>query len=319
MATITDVSLLANVSKATVSRVMSGSRGVKPESREAVLRAAEELNYRPNAAAQTLANQRSDYIGVVLSTTDAGQVSTYLPLLAKSLKQKGKHMLVQFAESEHEYSTAISELNQRHCDAIIAIGGQLPAKLDHNVIAIDTIADGEQRSVRYDYRFACESACRFLASKGHSSVAIVVDDDGYASHQVLDGYKAALENMAMPINRMLMVNAKESGEQAIMQLLNSYSPFTALIVMRDSQAATAMKLLKDFNLSTPQEVSIISLEDSSLASQLTPQLTCIRYPSDKMVEAAMSELEESLAGRPSIDKPLVSGMLVSRESVVNRG
>jgi DNA-binding LacI/PurR family transcriptional regulator len=318
MVTITDVSRLAKVSKATVSRVMSGSRGVKPESREAVLKAAEALNYRPNAAAQTLANQRSDYIGVVLSTTDAGQVSTYLPLLARALKQKNKHMLVQFAETPSEYSQVIEELNQRHCDIIIAIGGTLPVSADENVIAIDTSSQGEHRSIGYDYQFACESACRFLTSQGHTSIGIVVDDDGVASRLVLEGYKTALQNMAIPINRQLMVNASESSEQAIMTLLNSYSPFTALIVMRDSQAATAMKLLKDFNLATPQEVSIMSLEDSTLAGQLTPPLTCISYPSEKLVEAAMQELEACLAGFPSREKPLIAGHLVTRESVVKR-
>ncbi|MDG3086043.1 LacI family DNA-binding transcriptional regulator [Vibrio hannami] len=318
MVTITDVSRLANVSKATVSRVMSGSRGVKEASREAVLKAAEELNYRPNAAAQNLANQRTDYIGVILSTTDAGQVSTYLPLLSKALRSKGKHMLVNFADTPAEYQRVVEELNSGHCDAIIALGGQVPSSSKENVIAIDSKASSEMRNIGYDYRFASESACRFLFSKGHTSVAIVLDDDNYASQQVLEGYKTSLQNMAMPVNRQLIVNAGESTEQAMMTLLNSYSPFTAIIVMRDSQAAVAMKLLKDFNLSTPQEVSIMSLEDSSLAAQLTPPLTCISYPSEKLVEAAMKELDDYLCGRPGKDNSLVPGNLVTRESVVNR-
>ncbi|MBY6198296.1 LacI family DNA-binding transcriptional regulator [Vibrio hangzhouensis] len=317
MATITDVSLLANVSKATVSRVMSGSRGVKPESREAVLRAAEELNYRPNAAAQTLANQRSDYIGVILSSTDAGQVSTYLPLLAKSLKAKGKHMLVQFAETPEEQIRMVEELNQRHCDAIISLGGTIEALKNDNIIAIDGLASAEH-AIGYDYKFAAESACRFLSSKGHTSIAIVVDDESYASNQVLEGYKTSLQNSAMPVNRQLIVTANGNSEQAIMSLLNSYHPFTALVVMRDSQAAVAMNLFRDFNLATPQEVSIVSLEDSQLASQLNPPLTCISYPSQQIVDFAMEQLDAILDDRPTNQKPLITGRLVTRESVMNR-
>ncbi|MFH0263674.1 LacI family DNA-binding transcriptional regulator [Vibrio barjaei] len=317
MATITDVSLLANVSKATVSRVMSGSRGVKPESREAVLRAAEELNYRPNAAAQTLANQRSDYIGVILSSTDAGQVSTYLPLLAKSLKAKGKHMLVQFAETPAEQVRIVEDLNQRHCDAIISLGGTVEELKNDNIIAIDSLADASQ-SIGYDYKFASESACRFLSSKGHSSIAIVVDDESYASNQVIEGYKTSLQNSAMPVNRQLIVTANGNSEQAIMSLLNSYHPFTALVVMRDSQAAVAMNLFRDFNLATPQEVSIVSLEDSQLASQLNPPLTCISYPSQQIVDFAMEQLDAILDDKPMTPKPLITGRLVTRDSVTNR-
>lgn len=317
MATITDVSLLANVSKATVSRVMSGSRGVKPESREAVLRAAEELNYRPNAAAQTLANQRSDYIGVILSSSDAGQVSTYLPLLAKSLKAKGKHMLVQFAETADEQVRMVEELNQRHCDAIISLGGSIQSLANDNVIAIDSLANAEH-AIGYDFKFAAESACRFLSSKGHASIAIVVDDESYASTQVLEGYKTSLQNSAMPVNRQLIVTANGNNEQAIMSLLNSYHPFTALVVMRDSQAAVAMNLFRDFNLATPQEVSIVSLEDSQLASQLNPPLTCISYPSQQIVDMAMEKLDAILEDKPMSNQPLITGRLVTRESVINR-
>lgn len=317
MVTITDVSLLANVSKATVSRVMSGSRGVKAESREAVLRAAEELNYRPNAAAQNLANQSSDYIGIILSSTDAGQVSTYLPLLAKALKQKAKHMLVHFADTEQECVRLIDELNGRHCEAIIVLGGTLPNSVDDSVIAIDTRVNAHHRAIGYDYQFACESACRYLSSKGHSSIAVVMDDRGVASEAVLDGYKTSMQNMAIPINRQLIVQAHGDAEQAMLSLLNCYHPFTALIVMRDSQAAIAMKLLKDFNLAVPEEVSIVSLEDSSLASQLAPTLTCISYPSEKLVESAIDQLEEILTGKAASEQSLITGKLVTRESVVN--
>ncbi|GAM62589.1 catabolite control protein A [Vibrio ishigakensis] len=318
MATITDVSLLANVSKATVSRVMSGSRGVKPESRDAVLRAAEQLNYRPNAAAQTLANKRSDYIGVILSSTDAGQVSTYLPLLAKALKSRGKHMLVQFAETTQEHQRLVDELSQRHCDAIISVGGSFASESDSRVIAVDSIAEDAESRVNYDYVFAAESACRFLSSKGHTSIAVVLDDEGYASEQVLQGYKQALQNMAIPVNRQLIVTANGSCEQAIMSLLNSFSQFSALVVMRDSQAAIAMNLFRSFNLATPQEVSIISLEDSQLASQLNPPLTCISYPSQTIIDNAMQKLDACLDDKVVEKTPLITGRLITRESVIDR-
>ncbi|ASA55891.1 LacI family DNA-binding transcriptional regulator [Vibrio gazogenes] len=318
MVTITDVSRLANVSKATVSRVMSGSRGVKQESREAVLRAAEELNYRPNIMAQSLATQKSDYIGVVLTSSDTGQVSTFLPLLCDALKQRDKRMLVSFADTPEESHRVMESWGHGQCDAIISFGGDIPASALDKTIAVDSYVHDNCRSISYDYRFACESACRYLSSQGHTSVAILLDGQNYASQQVLEGYKIAMQNMSIPINRQLIVSADESAELAVMNLVNSYSSFTSLIVMKDSHAAVAMKLLQDFNLSTPQDVSILSLEDSSLAKQLTPALTCISYPSERLIAVLMKELDNFLERHPSENKSSIQGNLVVRDSVVNR-
>ncbi len=315
MVTITDVSQLAKVSKATVSRVLSGSRGVKEESREAVLKAADALNYRPNAMAQSLASRRSDYIGVVLSSLTT-QVAGYLPLIAKALKQRNKQMLVSFADSAQEYIQAIETFNSNQCDAIIALGGSVPPEYLDNVIAINS-QSSESLAVDYDYQFASESACRYLSRKGHSSIALMLENNQYTAQQVMAGYKTAMQNLSIPINRQLIVNVESKPELAVMNLLNSYSPFTALVVMKDSHAAIAMKLFRDFNLSTPQEVSIMSLEDSPLASQLVPALTCIRCPVEHMVDLAVQQLDKHLTKQPVNDSVSVQGNLVVRDSVVD--
>lgn len=84
MSTINDVSRLAGVSKATVSRVLSGSRGVKEASRQAVLQAAEALNYRPNMIAQSLLSQSTGCIGVICAQDNINQTTSYLYALENS-------------------------------------------------------------------------------------------------------------------------------------------------------------------------------------------------------------------------------------------
>ena len=83
MSTINDVSRLAGVSKATVSRVLSGSRGVKEASRQAVLKAVDELNYRPNVIAQSLLSQSTGCIGVICAQENINQTTGYLYALEK--------------------------------------------------------------------------------------------------------------------------------------------------------------------------------------------------------------------------------------------
>lgn len=118
MPTIDDVSRLANVSRATVSRVLTGTRGVREESREAVLRAVEELNYRPSFAAQNLASQTSSHVGLVISAQDESHGARLLPLLSQALKGLNKSLLVQYVSDPVEQAAVIDDL-QRQCVAVV--------------------------------------------------------------------------------------------------------------------------------------------------------------------------------------------------------
>jgi DNA-binding LacI/PurR family transcriptional regulator len=111
MSTINDVSRLAGVSKATVSRVLSGSRGVKEASRQAVLKAVDELNYRPNVIAQSLLSQSTGCIGVICAQENINQTTGYFYALEKQLSQHQKHLLLRFAHSKAEVMHALEELS----------------------------------------------------------------------------------------------------------------------------------------------------------------------------------------------------------------
>ncbi|MBN0948965.1 LacI family DNA-binding transcriptional regulator, partial [Pseudomonas aeruginosa] len=108
-----DVSRLAGVSKATVSRVLSGSRGVKEASRQAVLQAAEALNYRPNMIAQSLLSQSTGCIGVICAQDNINQLTSYLYALEKQLSQHQKHLLLRFANTRHGVMNSLQELTSR--------------------------------------------------------------------------------------------------------------------------------------------------------------------------------------------------------------
>ena len=88
----------------------------------------------------------------------------------------------------------------------------------------------------------------------------------------------------------------------------------------DAQAAEAMRLLREFNLQVPQDVSIVSLEGSTLASQLNPALTCIEYPSERLAQEAVRLTLQVLGGHalPSAEQQKFTGRLVTRDSVQNR-
>ncbi|MGQ7195319.1 LacI family DNA-binding transcriptional regulator, partial [Escherichia sp. HC-TM1] len=245
MPTIDDVSRLANVSRATVSRVLTGTRGVREESREAVLRAVEELNYRPSFAAQNLASPSSSYIGVVLSSRDENSGARLLPALARAMKLLNKTLIVQYVDNAIEHASSVDEL-QRQCAAVVVFGPIPPGSAD-NVISFDRpVVDA--KSLGYDFAFAAESACRYMIGKGHRNIALVIDNDtDDTSKRMVEGYRNVLQNYSFPFNRQLVLTANEDVERALLTLINSLSKFTAIVVKRDAYAAEAMRLFREFN------------------------------------------------------------------------
>ena len=140
MPTIDDVSRLANVSRATVSRVLTGTRGVREESREAVLRAVEELNYRPSFAAQNLASQTSNHVGLVIPANDDSSGARLLPMLSLALKGLNKNLIVQYVTDAAEQAAVVDDL-QRQCVAVVVLGA-VPADAPRNVISFDRFSIG---------------------------------------------------------------------------------------------------------------------------------------------------------------------------------
>ncbi|PWW06973.1 LacI family transcriptional regulator [Mangrovibacter plantisponsor] len=318
MPTIDDVSRLANVSKATVSRVLTGTRGVREESRVAVLRAVEELNYRPSFAAQNLASQSSNHVGMVISSQDESRASRVLPLLSRSVRSLNKNLMVQYVSDATEQAAAIDEL-QHQCVAVIVMGSVMPG-LPENVLPFEYAGNTPSEHAGYDFTFATESACRYIMNKGHHNIALLVDtSNDPASQQMIEGYRNVLQNYSLPFNRQLLLEANDDVEQALLTLINSFNKYSAIIVKRDSYAAEAMRLLREFNIAVPQEVSLLSLEDSPLASLLYPPLTCIAWPLEQMLEGCVQRLRLLIEGRPLVacDAKAISGRLVPRQSVAN--
>ncbi|HKM96899.1 MAG TPA: LacI family DNA-binding transcriptional regulator [Buttiauxella sp.] len=319
MPTIDDVSKLANVSRATVSRVLTGTRGVREESREAVLRAVEELNYHPSFAAQNLASSTSSYIGMVLPANEVGLSATLLPQLSLAVKSLNKSLMIQYVNDKSEQKIAVEHLRHQ-CVAVVTLGKN-DVTIANNVIAFDEFSSSGTASQGYNYAFATESACRYILGKGHRNIALLIDsEDDIASKQMMEGYRSVLQNYSLPFNRQLMITANNHLEQALLTLINSFTKYTAIIAKRDCYAAEAMRLLREFNIAIPQEVSLVSLEDSPLASLLHPPLTCISYPVDQLLEHCIQRIRALIDGH-SVNVPegrIFTGRLVARASVSDR-
>ncbi|WP_213993565.1 LacI family DNA-binding transcriptional regulator [Sodalis sp. dw_96] len=302
MATINDVSRLARVSKATVSRVLSGSRGVRDESRQAVLKAAGALNYQPNQVAQSLSGQSTGCVGVICAMESMQLAVNYLPALEKQFSRHNKHLLLRFADDAMGVEDALFSMGRGLCDAMIIIGARFPLpSLDKDVILIDCLDAPGENSISFDHAFAAETACHYLINHGRRQLVLLNYADGETAEQLLQGYRRGLEYHLLPYNRQRVACRDPSPSVALQSLINSGTPFNGLLVVNPADAREALSVLHAFGRSVPDSLAIISLEGStSLPGSLLP-LPAIEYPLEKLAEKAL----DMITGKLQDGGPLV--------------
>lgn len=318
MSTINDVSRLAGVSKATVSRVLSGSRGVKEASRLAVLKAAEELRYRPNMIAQSLLSQSTGCIGVICAQENINQTTGYLYALEKHLSQHQKHLLLRFANSKAEVIHALDELTCGLCDDVLIIGARFPLNIDQeNVILVDCVDVDSSNSINFDHAFAAETACNYLIKQGRRQIAVINPDSCGSVDQILLGYKRALENNFLPFNRNLIFMDSTSSSVALQVLLNNSTTlnFNALLVADEQEAQRIIPQLQAFNKSVPKDIMVFSLA-GSLHLPGIPTIPAIEYSMDAMaarIVTWLTEKTQSALGSNVLRGDLIIPDLASRK------
>jgi LacI family transcriptional regulator len=333
VATIKEVSRLANVSMATVSRVLTGSAPVASATRERVLAAVRELGYTPNAFARSLATDRSGGIGVVVNDLGSLYFGAMLHGIEEVVEAAGMHLVVSggHAKAASE-KRAVDFLRQRRCDALIL---RVEETSDDDLIAWSqdkapvvvvgrSIAELGKCSVYLDNEMGGELATRYLVEQGHTRIAHVSGPLSlHDSRERLVGYRRALEAAGIVYDKRFVVEGnflEEGGKQAMRRLLGRDLDFTAVFVGNDQMAAGALLALREAELEVPKDVSIVGYDDILIARYLYPALTTVRQPLREMGEAAA---RLALAALGKLDFPLeevtrrFEPSLVIRESVAS--
>jgi LacI family transcriptional regulator len=295
MATIYEVSELAGVSLATVSRVMNDSGRVSDKTREKVLAAMRELDYRPNTVAQSLASHRSDCVGVLVSEVYGPIFGSMLSGIEDELSRAGKFVIFATGHNDADKEReAIRFLISRNCDALIlhveALSddylleqkdGELPfvimnrvvPGLEANCIALDNERGG------YD-------ATKMLLDMGHRKIAYISGPPAWGDAKArLAGHKRALKERGQRFDERLLVEGdyqEITGSNAMTQLLQLGIPFTAVVCGNDDMAAGAMDMIRSRGMSIPDDMSIVGFDNAPLSRYVYPKLSTVNYPVSEM-------------------------------------
>jgi LacI family transcriptional regulator len=311
MATIRDVAAHAQVSVATVSRVLNESGYADPATRARVLAAAAELNYQRNVNWSRLKSQSSRTILFLLANRQS-ILAMHMRLLVsceRVLRAHGYDLI--FARHDYAAQVRPSELPLPRMLAMSgAVDGVLLAGLHHpnllEVLAerglpfamvgnsfLGSAAQASQNCVFYDDRGAIEEAAAHLLRLGHRRIAFVGDTSLPWFRRRFEGYQQAMNAQGLPltgVNDHWSVNNLDYGQLAVAQLLRDDHPPTAILAANDEIAAGVWKELTKRKIQIPQQISLIGLGDRAEFAILEPALASITVFDEQLGEGLSAML-----------------------------
>jgi LacI family transcriptional regulator len=323
-----DIASHLGLSKATVSYILSGSAGAKsiPEkTKQRVLNAARELNYRPNFIARSLQSQRTYAIGVLVPEFSDGYSALVLNGIEERLRENGYLCLVTSHGRKPEALAQYPQmLFDRRVEGLIAVDTPYAQELPLPVVSVS----GHDRvpGVTYvvlNHDMAADLALQHLVELGHKRVAFIRGQSFTADATARwNSIKVAARKWKLEIDASLVAQLNENspspmvGYHAAGRILAQASePFTALFAFNDVSAIGAIKALHEAGLQVPRDVSLIGFDDIMAAAFHSPALTTIRQPLVQMGMMAADVLLKRITTNDTYPQIVqVAPELIVRES-----
>lgn len=328
MATIRDVSKMAGVSVATVSRVINSNQPVSKGTADRVKFAMAELGYQPNSNAKALATSRSDILGMVVGDLGGpffGDLMAEAELEARRLK---KHLLVTSGghtrEGEQE---AIDFLLRRQVDALLL---HVDSMTDPDLFELSTqtttplvlinrfVPDLNDKCIHVNNEVGGTMITRHLIDQGHQHIACITGPLYKAdSRGRLQGYRRAMEQANMPYVEQLVVESdymESGGSTALDRLLARQVPFSAIVCGNDLMAFGVIRGLRRLGLKVPDDVSVTGYDDIVMSSYFEPALTTVNVPIGEMGTQAARLGAQLASGQPASIQQSFEPELMARDS-----
>ncbi|MGI5192659.1 LacI family DNA-binding transcriptional regulator [Streptomyces sp. CA-288835] len=314
-----DVAQLVGVSRKTVSRVLNNEPYVSDDVRRRVIEAAEELGYRLNNAARTLASGRTRSIGVVaLGTTGYGTASL-LVAIEKAVRGSGYALrVVNTLDGEpDDIAAAVGSLLEQGVDGIIVsepvVEGEVSVRVDVPVLFLGAPpAFGGSRAVTAGVgadRLA-RAATDHLLDLGHPTVHHLAGPlRWYAAKDRAEGWQAALAARGRPQPTLLEGDWSAASGYLAGRELAADPEVTAVFVSGDDMAIGLIHALTEAGRRVPDDVSVIGFDGNPVFAYVTPRLTTVRQPFDAAAREGLRLLIHAIE-EPAAEVPPASGLPV---------
>ncbi len=319
-ASIRDVAAAAGVSYQTVSRVINGNPRVRPATRELVVRAIAELDFRPNRVARALAGGPLQRVTVLTANTMLFGYAATLQGIEDAARAANFGVGIRVLESDAEVEDAVAQSVEPGTALLVIAFDELgrralwaiPAGVPY-AAAVETPEHGEpgEGCVWIDDRAAAGVATRYLLDLGHRTVHYVAIPASGGTGARMAGWRAALTAAAAPVPEPVGSGwDAASGYRAGRRLAGDAS-VTAVLCGNDDLALGVMRAMWEAGRTVPAQVSVVGFDDTRAAAYLTPALTTVRLDFAGLGRAAFGLLRPE---RPAPGGAQLPPRLVIRES-----
>lgn len=331
-----DVAARAGVARKTVSNVINDYPHVSQDVRTRVLRAIDELDYRPNHAARSLRSGRSRIIGLAVPELDVSYFSELARLVVEVAQRRDLTVMIMQTLGDPDRELAV--VNGTYTQFVegliyspVALGGaELESRRDRTPIVLlgERASQGLVDHVGIDNVAAARTATEHLLELGRRRIAFIGSQRKASSeiaHLRTTGYREALQAAAHKIEPRLIVPTagyhRQDGMSAMRKLLERPGPRPdALFCATDLLAQGAIRVLLEQGLRVPQDVAVIGFDDIDEGNYSTPTLTTISPDKRQIAETAVDRLLARAHSKSElpVNDTVTRFSLVVRESTIGR-
>ena len=327
---IEDVAAAAGVSMKTVSRVLNNEPNVREGTRDRVMRKVEELGYKPNISARSLAGQRSYVVALVYNNPSRNYLMEIQSGMLEACRTNHYNLtLAPVGSGKQRAAADIRGVFQNFDpDGVVLIppltddSGVLAYLEDHQV-PFACIAPRNPRSrigVMMEETAAVQELVEGLVAQGHRRIAHIKGPRAHGACQWrFAGYRKALDQAGIAYDETLVAEGEfsfESGIGAANQLLDLDDPPTAIFDANDDMAAAVIRVAGERVIKVPRDLSVCGFDDTPIARHIYPSLTTVRQPTAEMGRLATLELLERIRNPNAGRMVHVEHTLVFRESTM---
>ncbi|MDD6320892.1 MAG: LacI family DNA-binding transcriptional regulator [Oscillospiraceae bacterium] len=305
--TIKDIARESGYAVGTVSRVLNNSPNVSDAARQRILEVVQKYDFQPNSNAKHLKQQVSQGIAMIVKGSHNVLFASLLEKTQIACDAAGFSSTVYYIDEDDNEVAHARQVCREHKPSGIIFFGSDSNNFDENLSELDipcllmtnmaaASSSDNLSSVSVDDTGAAAHMIEYLHRKGHRNIGVIGGDPGssYPSMARLSGCLLSCSQLGIPFDPQTQYVATrftfEGGYHAMEQLLERCPDLTAVFAYSDIMAIGAIRALRDHGLSVPEDVSVCGFDGISLTSYLTPRLTTIRQPEDRLALRGVSIL-----------------------------
>lgn len=327
-ATIKDVALQADVSIATVSKIINGKDDhISEETRQKVFEVIEDLGYVQNSMAKSLKETNTKTLGLVIP-----DIGNAFPEMAKGAQDEAfAHGYTMFFCSTDSNSVQeekfLNVLKSKMVDGIIYVSSdyatskRLLADISIPIVAIDRKVEKNENmgSVRIDNFAAMKDVAKYIVDRGCKKIAYITSDVSMSpGKERYEGFVTGLKEAGITFDKRLHypgVFSVETGHIGAMTLLQRSSEIDCIVCGNDLIAIGAVSICQKLGKSVPEDVKIIGFDDIYISKYLNPELTTVRQDAYEMGKQAASMLIGHIENKSPLTDIILPYEIMERSTV----